>query len=77
MRSVKSEALSKLIMFGERSLRHALTQYTAYYHEERPHQGVGNVIPFPTSQAANDREGPIQCHERLGGLLKYYDLKAA
>ena len=77
VRSVKSEALSKLILFGERSLRHALQHYTAHFHEERPHQGIGNVIPFPARQPANDREGPIQCQERLGGLLKYYNRKAA
>ena len=77
VRSVKDEVLSKLILFGERALRHALKHYTTHFHEERPHQGIGNVIPFPVTQAANDREGPIQCHERLGGLLKYYDREAA
>ncbi len=77
VRSIKSESLSKLILFGERSLRHSLTQYTLHYHEERPHQGIGNVIPFPSSPPANDGEAPIQRHERLGGLLKFYDRKAA
>jgi transposase InsO family protein len=77
VRSVKEEALSKLILFGERSLRHALKEYTTHFHEERPHQGIGNAIPFPTSQSTNDCEGTIQCHERLGGLLKYYERKAA
>ena len=77
VRSVKSEVLSKLILVGERSLHHALTQYTAHFHAERPHQGIGNVISFPRNQVANDREGPIQCQERLGGLLKYYEKKAA
>ena len=78
VRSVKSEALAKLILFGERSLRHALNHYIMHFHEERPHQGIGNVIPFPAGQSANgDESGPIQCHERLGGLLKYYHRKAA
>jgi putative transposase len=77
VKSVKSEVFSKLILFGERSLRHALTQYTVHFHEERPHQGTGNVIPFPAIQLANDREGVIHCQERLGGLLKYYEREAA
>jgi putative transposase len=77
VRSVKDEALSRLILFGERSLRHALSQYTSHFHEERPHQGISNIIPFPTNRPAHDRAGTIQCHERLGGLLKYYDLRAA
>jgi putative transposase len=77
VRSVKSEMFSKLILYGERSLRHALSQYTSHFHEERPHQGIGNIIPFPSSLPANDRERTIQCHERLGGPLKYYDRRAA
>ena len=38
VRSVKQECLSKLILFGERSLRRALQQYVAHYHEERNHR---------------------------------------
>jgi hypothetical protein len=77
IQSVKTEALSKLILFGEGSLRHVLSEYVAHYHEERCHQGLGNVTPFPTSLSINDRERPIECRERLGGLLKYYHRKAA
>jgi hypothetical protein len=75
--SVKEEALSRLILFGERSLRHAVSQYTSHFHEERPHQGIGNIFPFPTNLSAHDRTGTLQCHERLGGLLKYYDRSVA
>jgi len=42
-----------------------------HYHGERCHQGLGNVIPFPASPPANDREGKIHCHERLGGTGAY------
>jgi transposase InsO family protein len=77
VKSVKSETLSHLLLFGERSLRHALSNYLRHYHEERPHQGIGNVIPLPACLPANVHEGPIVCHERLGGLLKYYDREAA
>ena len=77
VRSVQSEALSKLILCGERALRHALKQYTTHFHEERSHQGIGNVIPFPNGPPDNEHEGPIQCHERLGGLLKFSERKAA
>lgn len=67
VRSVKSEALSRFILFGEQSLCHVLSEYLVHYHQERCHQGLGNVIPFPAHHDANDREGPIECHERLGG----------
>jgi transposase InsO family protein len=77
VRSVKEECLSRLILFGEASLRHALTQYGEHYHHERNHQGKGNVLLFPTVNQDLDREGPMQCRERLGGLLKYYVREAA
>ena len=77
VKSVKDEALSKMILFGERSLRHVLSEYIAHYHGARPHQGKGNVILFPSIKAKPDRDSPIECRERFGGLLKYCHHKAA
>jgi putative transposase len=77
VRSVKEECLSRLILFGEASLWHALHEYMEYYHHERNHQGKGNVLLFPPSRADERRPGPIHCRERLGGLLKYYECEAA
>ena len=51
IQSVKTEVLSQMILFGERSLRHALSEYVAHYRTERPHQGKGNVILFPSAKA--------------------------
>ena len=76
VKSVKDECLSKLILFGERSLRRALGNYLAHYHQERNHQGKDNVILFPqvkVTRVANR----VQCRERLGGLLRYYHREAA
>ena len=75
--SIKGEGLSRLILFGEASLRSALAQYVAHYHHERNHQGKGNVLLFPPVRQDTVRQRPIQCHGRLGGLLKYYMRKAA
>ena len=77
VRSVKEECLSRLVLFGEASLRRALTQYVAHFHHERNHQGKGNVLLFPTVTQDPAREGSIRCRERLGGLLKYYEHEAA
>jgi transposase InsO family protein len=77
VRSIKEECLSRLILFGEASLHHALTQYVAHFHHERNHQGKGNALLFPTVSQDAERQGPVQCRERLGGLLKYYARKAA
>jgi len=77
VRSVKEECLSRLILFGEASLRHALQAYVKHYHHERNHQGKGNVLLFPVVSQDPERPGPSQCRERLGGLLKYYAREAA
>jgi len=77
VRSVKDEVLSRMILFGEGSLQHALNEYVEHYHHERNHQGKGNVRLFPAVGQDTERQGAIQCRERLGGLLKYYERKAA
>lgn len=78
VRSVKEECLSKLVLFGEASLKRALTQFHEHYHEERNHQGKENRLLFPSQTRGPRREpGTVRCQERLGGLLKYYDREAA
>jgi putative transposase len=77
VRSVKEDCLSRLILFGERSLCYALAEYGSHYHQERPHQGKDNVILMPAANDHQQRDGPIHCRERLGGLLKYYHREAA
>jgi putative transposase len=73
---MKSECLSKLIFFGEASLRKALTEFSSHYHEERNHQGIGNNIITPGKEVGS-RSGDIQCRDRLGGMLRYYYRDAA
>ena len=78
VKSVKEECLSKMILFGEQSLRRTLREYLAHYHTERNHQGKDNVLLFPTATKAINRvDESVGCKERLGGLLKYYHLEAA
>jgi putative transposase len=78
VKSVKDECLSKLILFGEASLRRALREYVAHYHTERNHQGENNVLLFPSAPAREARiDASVAWRERLGGLLKYYHREAA
>ncbi len=77
VRSVKEECLSRLILFGEKALWYALTEYGTHYHHESNHQGKGNVLLLPAVNQSGKGEGAIQCRERLGGLLKYYGREAA
>jgi putative transposase len=76
VRSVKDECLSKVLLFGERSLRRALSEYVEHYHAERNHQGKGNVLLFPRDADIRHAQ-TMQCRERLGGLLRYYHQEAA
>ena len=76
VRSARDEWLSKIILFGERSLRRAMKEYVEHYHTERNHQGKGNALLFPRVMEAR-RDNPLQCRERLGGLLRYYHQNAA
>src|SRR5215831_10946694 len=76
VRSAKEECLSKLILFGEASLRRALTAFMDHYHRERNHQGQDNLLLFPAPVLEAGSRGAICCRERLGGLLKYYSYVA-
>lgn len=76
VRSVKEECLSKLILFGERSLKRALHHYEMHYHQERNHQGKDNLLLFPAPRRLTQRRGKVRRRERLGGLLKFYESAA-
>ena len=77
VRSVKEECLSKVILFGERSLWRALSEFVEHYHAERNHQGKGNILLFPRHTDIHREQQAVQCRERLGGLLRYYHQEAA
>jgi putative transposase len=68
---IKSECLDSKILFGERSIRHEIKEYTAHYHLERNHQGIGNNLVFPQPAPEKCNEVKVECRERLGGLLKF------
>jgi transposase InsO family protein len=73
VRSVKQECLSNLVLFGESSLRRALTEFLEHYHVERNHQGKGNVLLFPSPETQRAAPGSTtRRRQRLGGLLNYY-----
>ena len=56
-------------------LRTAVRAFIQHYHEERPHQGLGNErIPPKLRRSA---QSPVRCHVRLGGVLKFYYRDAA
>jgi hypothetical protein len=76
MRSIKEEALSRLILFGESLLRNAIREYVEHYHAERNHKGLGNKLLEPDADIGQSA-GELQQRERLGGMLRYYYRDAA
>lgn len=66
---------------GQSHFDFIVREYVEYYHEERPHQGIGNVLLTRRGEPENedvDDEVPtlsmadIRCTTRLGGNLKSY-----
>jgi hypothetical protein len=56
-------------------LRHVNAQHVEHDHHERNHQGIGDVIPMPRARAR--AVGAVQCRQRLGGVLQFYEREAA
>ena len=71
VQTVKHECLSKLILFGDRHLRRVLSEFADHYHQERPHQALGNA-PIEPRAGQPHTDGQIVADERLGGLLRSY-----
>ena len=61
---------------AETVCRRAVREFVDHYHHERNHQGLGNRLILPPATPGGPH-GPIQCRDRLGGLLKYYYRQAA
>ncbi len=76
VRSVKQECLRMLVLFGEGSLRRALTEHIAHFHQERNHQGKRNLPLFPSPETPLAKSRAFRRTERLGGLLNFYSCAA-
>jgi putative transposase len=80
VQSVRHECLDHFVVFGEAHLRHILSEFLVYYHQFRPHQGLGNRPLGCTASSAADVHRPlgeVACEERLGGLLRHYHRRAS
>src|SRR5499427_10589699 len=76
VRSIKEEALERMVMLGERSLDQVIHTYLIHYHRERNHQGLDNRLIAP-ERAIGGQTGHVVRRERLRGLLSYYYREAA
>ncbi len=74
IQSLKHEALNHFVVF-RLPLRSYRAEFATYYHDCRPHRGIGNrLIGGDNSDGPPLIEGieQLECESRLGGLLKTY-----
>src|SRR5215470_3413637 len=71
VRSIKEECLTKLILFGEHSLRRVVSNFLEHYHQERNHQGNDNQLLFPAPENTSAGCNPLpRAPRRLIEILR-------
>ena len=68
--------MATIIPLGDRHLRRAVKEYTEHDHVERNHQGLDNRL-IEELPGVVDMDSAVVRHERLGGVLNYYERRAA
>ncbi len=73
MGSLRRESMDHILIHGDKHLRGVVTEYTAYFNQERPHQGIDQRVPnhydLPKSKPTR---GQISSKAILGGLHHSY-----
>ncbi|MEV0052609.1 integrase core domain-containing protein [Saccharopolyspora shandongensis] len=76
VRTVRAELTDRLLIFGERHLRTALTEYIRHYNGRRPHRARELRPPRPSHPVANLSHERIKRRPVLGGLINEYERAA-
>jgi hypothetical protein len=79
VRTVRSECLDWLLIFGRRQLERVLRTYVDHYNRRRPHRALDLDAPDPISKLVplpEARPRTVHRRDRLGGLLHEYELAA-
>jgi putative transposase len=79
VRTIRSERLDWLLVFGRRQLKLVLRTYIDHYNRQRPHRALDLDAPDPIGQLAplpRTRPRTVHRRDRLGGLLHEYELAA-
>jgi putative transposase len=72
VRTARAECTDRMLIYGERHLRPALSQYAAHYNGHRPHQSRQQRPPDHDGQASSPPDLPIQRRKVLGGVINEY-----
>jgi putative transposase len=74
---IKRECLNFFLCFSMDQLHYITQTWVRHYLTQRPHRGVGMSNNVLDEQFTPQREGPVRCREKLGGLIKEYYREAA
>ena len=74
--TVRTELTDRMLIFGERHLRQALTTYAAHYNMQRPHRALQLRPPRPHSPVPELAYGRVRHRPILGGLINEYERTA-
>jgi transposase InsO family protein len=69
--SVRRECLDHFLILDEQHLLNVVVEYSRYFNESRPHQGMGQLVPLGAPSAAGGR-GSIAATTFLNGLHHDY-----
>ena len=76
--TVRRDLLDHVIALNERHLHGLLSDFVAYYHDDRTHLGLGKGTPsMRTASSKPHRDAAIDGHPRIGGLHHRYDWRQA
>jgi putative transposase len=73
MGSLRRECMDHILIHDDKHLRRMVTEYAAYFNQERPHQGIEQRIPDQYDQTrSKPTSGRITSKTILGGLHHSY-----
>jgi putative transposase len=72
VRTVRSECLDHVLIWGRRHLELVLRTYVRHYIEERPHRGLALATPAGQEVARATRGKMLSRRDVLGGLIHEY-----
>ncbi|WSG40614.1 integrase core domain-containing protein [Dactylosporangium sp. NBC_01737] len=77
VRTLRSELTDRMLIFGQRHLRHVLAEYVKHYNESRPHRALSLSPPHPPATVIDLAEQRrIRRKPILGGLINEYQRAA-
>jgi putative transposase len=75
--SIRRDCINAMIILNEAHLKRILTEYFAYYHEDRTHLGLAKETPAGRSVSEKPENGKVVAFPRLGGLHHRYEWQDA